>query len=305
MVLWGATSERFALRRSATRRETGCRTTSGRVVVIRSPSRRFARSRPPSGCFAPKRRAQGRVAPKRATSGSDAYVRVVAGRDTRSSVASRGSTHRRKVVRRVAGGRKTIGGVARRDETSGASLRRADLVATDLSAAFLWRADFGATSKGDAAALAALRLPPAPDRWLPAWTKSGLERGEVPRGMSGYQDLRKAMDLIPAGLLRDKALDRIRRVYCDNPDSTLASCSPPVDDTSQQKSLEDARVDESTYAKSLSAVLKDLVCTGVDNGAFYFTGRMPMIRDSSAIYVLRGLMYPFCTPIFPDLGDWS
>jgi hypothetical protein len=170
-----------------------------------------------------------------------------------------------------------------------------------LSAAFLWRADFGATSKGDAAALVALRLPPASDQWRPVWMNSGnnVDPGEN----DGYQDLRKGMKLIPAGLLRDKALDRIRRVDCANPDSTLASCSPPVDDTSQQKSLEDARVDDSTYAKSLAAVLKDLVCNGVDNGAFYFTGRMPIIRDS-AIYVLRGLMYAFApsAPQYSRIG---
>jgi uncharacterized protein YjbI with pentapeptide repeats len=170
-------------------------------------------------------------------------------------------------------------------QLQGASLRRATLIATDLSAAFLWRADFGeATSKGDAAALVDLRLPAAPDQWLPVWMKSGNK--VEPWKDDGYQDLRERMELIPAGPLRDKALDRIRRVDCANPDSTLASCSPPVDDTSQQKSLEDARVDDSTYTKYLAAVLKDLVCNGVDNGAFYFTGRMPIIRDS-AIYVLR------------------
>ena len=96
------------------------------------------------------------------------------------------------------------------------------------------------------------------------------------------------MDAIPAGPLRDRALDRIRRVDCANSDSTLASCSPPVDDTSQQKSLEKFQVDESIYAKALAVVLKDLVCNGVDNGAFSFTGRPSIVHDS-AIYVLRGL----------------
>jgi hypothetical protein len=138
------------------------------------------------------------------------------------------------------------------------------------------------------ATLVALGLPLASDQWLPVWMKSGNK--VEPWKSDGYQDLRKRMELIPSGPLRDKALDRIRRVDCANPDSTLASCSPPVDESSQQKSLEDARVDDSTYAKSLAAPLKDLVCNGVDDGAFYFTGRFSIVHDS-AIYVLRGLTY--------------
>jgi uncharacterized protein YjbI with pentapeptide repeats len=184
---------------------------------------------------------------------------------------------------------KLSGASLKRAQLQGASLRQADLIASDLSAAFLWRADFGAASK-DAAALVDLRLPPASDQWLPVWMNSG--NVVAPWKDDRYQHLRERMELIPAGSLRDQALDRIRRVDCANPDSTLAPCSPPVDDTSQQKTLEDARVDDPTYAKYLAAVLKDLVCNGVDNGGFYFTGRMPMIRDS-AIYVLRGLMYAF------------
>jgi uncharacterized protein YjbI with pentapeptide repeats len=179
-------------------------------------------------------------------------------------------------------------------QLQGASLLRADLVATDLSTAFLWRADFGATSKHGAAALVALKLPSASDQWLPVWMKSGNE--VQPWSNDGYQDLRESMQLIPAGPMRDLALDRIRRLDCANPDSTLASCSPQVEDTSQQKSLEDARVDDSTYAKYLAAVLKDLVCNGVDNGGFYFKGRMPPMIGDGAIYVLRGLMYAFPPP---------
>jgi hypothetical protein len=125
--------------------------------------------------------------------------------------------------------------------------------------------------------------------------KSGNE--VEPWKNDGYQDLRKSVELIPAGPLRDKALDRLRRVDCANLDPSLASCSPPVDDTSQNKSLQDARVDDATYAKSLAAALKDLVCNGVDNGAFYFTGRMPMIHDS-------GLMYSFApsAPQYSRIG---
>jgi hypothetical protein len=123
--------------------------------------------------------------------------------------------------------------------------------------------------------------------------KSGNE--VKPWKNDGYQDLRKSVELIPAGPLRDKALDRLRRVDCANLDPSLASCSPPVDDTSQQKSLEDARVDDSAYAKYLATVLKDLVCNGVDNGGFYFKGGFSVVHDSP-IYVLRGLMYGFDPP---------
>ena len=184
---------------------------------------------------------------------------------------------------------KLLGASLKSAQLQGASLRHAELVATDLSDALLWRADFGVLSKSDAAKLVALRLPPASDQWLPVWIKSGIK---VDAWGDGYQDLRKGMKLIPAGPLRDKALDRIRRVDCANPDSTLAPCSPLADDTSQKKSLEDARVEDSAYAKTLAAVLKDLVCNGVDNGAFYFTGRPSIVHDS-AIYVLRGLAFSF------------
>jgi hypothetical protein len=88
--------------------------------------------------------------------------------------------------------------------------------------------------------------------------------------------MRKMMDSIPAGPLRDKALDRVRRLDCTNPDSTLASCSPTAEDISQGKSFEHTGVDDLTYAKSLAAVLKGLVCNGVEGGAFYFTGRFSL-----------------------------
>ncbi len=49
-------------------------------------------------------------------------------------------------------------------------------------------------------------------------------------------------------------------------------------------------MDDLTYTKSIAAVLKDLVCNGVDAGAFYFTGRFSLAHDST-VYVLRGLTY--------------
>jgi Pentapeptide repeats (8 copies) len=184
-----------------------------------------------------------------------------------------------------------LSGASLQAQLQGASLGRATLIATDLSAAFLWRADFGA------AALVDLRLPPATDQWLPVWMKSG--NTVEPWKDNGYQDLRERMELIPAGPLRDQALDRIRRLDCANTDPTLASCSPSADDTSQQKSLENARVDDSTYAKYLAAVLKDLVCNGVDNGGFFFSGRMPMSRDSANVRSRAS-----GATIFPDWGGW-
>jgi hypothetical protein len=104
-----------------------------------------------------------------------------------------------------------------------------------------------------------------------------------------YQDMRKVMESLPAGPLRDKALERIRRLECTDPDSTLASCSPPAD-TSQWKSFEHAVVDDLTYTQSLAAVLKDLVCNGVDAGAYYFTDKVSLVHDN-AIFVLRGVAY--------------
>ena len=86
------------------------------------------------------------------------------------------------------------------------------------------------------------------------------------------------MESLPAGDLRDKALDRIRSLDCANPDPTLASCDPsippPPEAAAWRKALEDARVDDAAYAKALAAELKTLVCSAGDD----------------ATYILRGLL---------------
>ena len=84
------------------------------------------------------------------------------------------------------------------------------------------------------------------------------------------------MESLPAGALRDTALNRIRSLDCANPDPTLASCDPdpslPPEAAAWRKALEDARVDDAAYAKALAAALKTLVCSGGDDAAYVLRG---------------------------------
>jgi uncharacterized protein YjbI with pentapeptide repeats len=136
----------------------------------------------------------------------------------------------------------------------GASLSGA-LEATDLSKAHLWRTEGGAA--------AAIRLPDGSTQWLPSDDED-------------YRNLRKTMESLPPGPLRDDSLERILRLDCANPDPTLSSCDPSRPPTREaaawRKSLEDARVDDTVYAKALAQVLRKFVCAGDDDAPYVVRG---------------------------------
>jgi uncharacterized protein YjbI with pentapeptide repeats len=145
-------------------------------------------------------------------------------------------------------------------QLQGASLIGGSLKATSLFSAFLWRtAVLGVVEKP-----AAIRLPDAPGRWLPFWRPEPFK--VQPWSDEAYQHLRKIMDSVPPGALRDQALERIEFLDCANPDTRLASCdssaAPPPQAAAWRKALEAASVDDRVYAITLAEVLRELVCSG-------------------------------------------
>jgi hypothetical protein len=163
-------------------------------------------------------------------------------------------------------------------ELQGASLQRARLQATDLSGAHLWRTNAAVPSTRRAPVAAAVRLSDAPDTWLSFWQESD---GKVhPWSDEAYHDLRRTLKAVPAVYLRDDVLVQIRTLDCANSDKKLASCDPsvppPAEAAAWQKALENARVDEATYAKPLAVELKTLICSGA----------------GGAVHALRGILRP-------------
>jgi hypothetical protein len=169
-------------------------------------------------------------------------------------------------------------------QLQGAWLQPAKLRGTDLSGAYLWRTNGlpSPASSGDVEPPADIELSEAPV-WSAFWSdeQGGIHRWDE----AAYQHLREMMASLPAGDLRNQALDRIRSLNCASPDPTLASCDPPFswipplvpphEATDWRKSLEDAHDrDYAAYATTLAAELRSIVCSLGDN----------------ATYVLRGLM---------------
>jgi uncharacterized protein YjbI with pentapeptide repeats len=159
-------------------------------------------------------------------------------------------------------------------QLQGAWLQGAALEVTDLSDAYLWRTNGATTLKGDVAKVVAVRLPSAPNTWLPLWKDGGHK--VHPWNDTAYRDLRHKMESLPPGLWRDPALDGIRRLDCGNPDTTLASCdaslAPPPEAAAWRTSLEGAGVDVPIYVKALAAAFKALVCSGSNDPAYALRG---------------------------------
>jgi uncharacterized protein YjbI with pentapeptide repeats len=191
-------------------------------------------------------------------------------------------------------------------QLQGAWLQGAVLVATDLHGALLWRADFGRPD--DLAELVAVILPDTPDQLRPVWRKD--PGGIQPWNDRAYQDLRKMMESLPAGALRDQALQNIASLDCANPDRTLASCEP---DPSLSKppqaaawTWKDAGVDDAAYAMALAASLKKLVCSGGDTAGYVSRGLETNGRiaatDTEAPALVDFIMSEDC-PVSASLTD--
>jgi hypothetical protein len=102
--------------------------------------------------------------------------------------------------------------------------------------------------------------------------------------------LHQAIKALPPGHLRDEALEAIQRLDCSNPDKTVASCNPsipiPPEAAAWRKSLEDATVDEATFAKTLALVLKMLVCSGDENAGYVLRGLSSMVPTVNRILAI-------------------
>ena len=140
-------------------------------------------------------------------------------------------------------------------QLQGASFEGAGMEATDLSDARLWRANHPMPPS----TVSALGMSSGDNAWLPKWEDQ--DGAPHPWDDKAYQDLRKQMEDLPAGALRDSdALKNISRLDCANPDPTLASCDPnapaPPEAIAWRKMLEAASVDKKVYAAALAKTLK-------------------------------------------------
>ena len=149
----------------------------------------------------------------------------------------------------------------------GASFANSTIEAADLSHSYLWRTN----RPTPPSKLAAIRMSGG-EVWLPEWW-SGENR---PWDDKAYRNLRTAIESLPPGGNRDKALIRIQNLDCSSFDKTLAACdpsaAPPPQATAWRNELEAAGVDERAYAEAIANALRGLVCSG----------------GADAIYVVRG-----------------
>jgi len=147
-----------------------------------------------------------------------------------------------------------------RAQLQGASLQRAvlsaTLSATELTGALLWRTNL------DALVLNDINFTDGPETWQPIWKDE--DSTVHPWNGQAFQHLRMTIESLPLGDLRNKALDRIQRLDCANPDTKLVSCDPsvptPQEAAAWREALEHASVNDAVYAKALAAELKELVC---------------------------------------------
>jgi uncharacterized protein YjbI with pentapeptide repeats len=150
-------------------------------------------------------------------------------------------------------------------QLQGALLEGAALKATDFSRVILWRTDGQSQDSGD---VASIKLSEKPDRWAPLWRQSKrpweYDEGELqPWTDATYGRLRKSLESLPEGGLRDDALLRITRLDCHSAGATLAPCdssNSTLETTAWQKTIGDASVSGPEYATALAEILKTLIC---------------------------------------------
>ena len=171
-------------------------------------------------------------------------------------------------------------------------------MATDLSNAYLWRAN------GLPQSVTAVRLSEVPRPGLHSGRHrrppgAPMERRGLPGpAQSDGNQFRRAHFAMKRRKFATSGLRQSR------PDAGLlrSFCPPPAEAAAWRKSLEAARVNDAVYAKALAAILTTFVCSGEDHAGFVFTmgGRadMNVFGLGSATYVLRGLLSPI--PGFPS-----
>jgi hypothetical protein len=156
----------------------------------------------------------------------------------------------------------------------GASLQEATISATQLSYAFLWRTNSSAPiirlGEGHPQVISLKNA-----KWAPVWSASGNDA--LPWSDEAYQALKRMMEpLAPQPSNWDNEMVRLSRLDCAGGDRTLASCdlsaNIPPEAANWRRALEDAQVDNSTFARAWTEGIKAVLCTDDDNGTFYFAG---------------------------------
>jgi uncharacterized protein YjbI with pentapeptide repeats len=195
----------------------------------------------------------------------------------------------------------------------GASLTGAELQGTNLADAPLWRAQLQNSVLENIFDTGA-EIHWSPIAWVPYWTGVSLANAQ-PWTDETYAQLRQTIEReVPEEPSRSDALRRVAILDCGKTDyNALASCDPshdPPEAVKQwKKMIEAASVDPDRYAKALSAILGNLVCTINLNsdldipmipGASIVTsttrGSIEMTippRTNDQIYVLRGLLHTY------------
>ena len=148
-----------------------------------------------------------------------------------------------------------------------------------------------AQPQGKTAEHQTVRLADWSETWLPRWVDEAQKI--QPWNIEAYKNLRQTIESLPPSVQRDDALDRIASLDCANRDPTLASCNPslplPADATAWRKSLEEARLDDAAYFKTLASVLKSLVCTGGDEAIDILRGMLGGFRSTAGDLVVQRL----------------
>jgi hypothetical protein len=156
----------------------------------------------------------------------------------------------------------------------GASLQEAVIFATQLSEAFIWRTNSGSPPLALGAGLPnAVGLVNA--RWGP---EAPGNNATVPWNEEAYQALKRMMKpIVPPPNTWDNQMLRLSRLDCASSDRILASCDPsanlPAEAKAWQSTLENARVDNSAFAKAWAQGIEEVMCAGEGHGWFFsFTG---------------------------------
>jgi uncharacterized protein YjbI with pentapeptide repeats len=151
-------------------------------------------------------------------------------------------------------------------QLQGASLENAILDGADLSHAFLWRA------KGSLQGGKDLELAGAV--WGPFWIDFTAQnrRDQQPWEVTDYQNIRKLIEAVPAGRMRDQALARFGRLDCANPDKALAPCDPAAATRPPGVIGFRAAASDGDYQKVLAGTLKSIVCGADDHSIFVLRG---------------------------------
>jgi uncharacterized protein YjbI with pentapeptide repeats len=195
-------------------------------------------------------------------------------------------------------------------QLQGASLQEAIISATQLSYAFLWRTNSSARiirlREGQPQVVSLNNT-----RWGPVSSASGNDA--LPWTDETYQALKRIIEPIarPPDSW-DNQMARVSRLDCASADHTLASCDQsakaPAEADAWRKTLEGAQVDNSTFARAWAQGIKAVLCSGEDDGAFYFAGgRSHRSLDDASIqnslFAFRQMTSPNHNQILPAVSE--